>query len=844
MRKFFSLIAAVLFAGSMMAIDFTLSSANEVTLEGVTVSFAKGSGANAPAWYENGLRLYANNEVTISCATPITGITFNWQKQGTKAFNTASASTGNYTHPTEPGNGVWTGSATSVTFTLGASGQLLLNTFSVTLNGQGGGDQPGGDTTIVPVDTTKVEPITCLDVYQMAKNDTVKLLNDVTVTYSNGANVWVKDGSASMLIYLPSGFTNTFKAGDVLSGVAGIVDIYQNIVYEIKPSADQAAAIVATAGEAPAPIQAAVIEAGDVNKYVVMPGASIEGAFTDASKTSLKAVIGTDTATIYNQFKLAYTFEAGKTYNIYGVVSAYKGAPQVYFISAEEAGEPQPTINYYVVGVSGDWTVKADYKLVANPANAGEYMGEFELAAGDQFKVISSADGVTVVDWFPTGMENNYQITDSGTYTVYFRPEGGVEGWHYGYINAIKKEKPVIPQYEVAQAIAAGLTDDTEILVRGVITKMQIKGKNFAKYGSVNIYVADATGAEGEFEFFNCYSLDKDSFMTTTPAYDETSTAWLNLKKVEDAAGNVIRLGDTVIAFGKYKLYNTTHELNTGCYLTDIKPAPVLPGDTINLVANSTTEWVRYTDATASQGWWQIQAQDSTYYITLSNAVSLNAAPGTYTVEDLDAEYSFIEVLATEEDVTFVSGSFTLAVSAEGVVTVVGELVGDDDNTYRINLTYKDPVAEKTVTVNINNAVLYDEYASILDLYAVYGENEDSVYVQISLFAENGFQGNFTEDDFADEYISCLVMDAEGQYDIFTASINVLPGNLEGTYKVTADILCFNNTLYKVTMLVGDYTEGIENQELKANSQKLIENGQLIIKKAGKKYSVIGAEIR
>ena len=193
---------------------------------------------------------------------------------------------------------------------------------------------------------------------------------------------------------------------------------------------------------------------------------------------------------------------------------------------------------------------------------------------------------------------------------------------------------------------------------------------------------------------------------------------------------------------------------------------------------------------------------------------------------------------------TFVSGSFTLAVSAEGVVTVVGELVGDDDNTYRINLTYKDPVAEKTVTVNINNAVLYDEYASILDLYAVYGENEDSVYVQISLFAENGFHGNFTEDDFADEYISCLVMDAEGQYDIFTASINVLPGNLEGTYKVTADILCFNNTLYKVTMLVGDYTEGIENQELKANSQKLIENGQLIIKKAGKKYSVIGAEIR
>lgn len=154
-----------------------------------------------------------------------------------------------------------------------------------------------------------------------------------------------------MLIYLPSGFTNNFQAGDVLSGIAGVVDIYQNIVYEVKPDATQAAAIVATPGEAPAPSQAAVIEASDVNKYVILPGFSIEGAFTADSKTSLPAVLGENTVTIYNNFKFAYTFEAGKTYDIIGVVSAYKGNPQVYFISAEEAGgevPPTPSINYYV----------------------------------------------------------------------------------------------------------------------------------------------------------------------------------------------------------------------------------------------------------------------------------------------------------------------------------------------------------------------------------------------------------------------------------------------------------------------------------------------------------------
>lgn len=176
---------------------------------------------------------------------------------------------------------------------------------------------------------------TCADVYSMAKNDAVAL-NDVTVTYSSGANVWVKDASGAMLIYLPSGFTNTFKAGDILSGVAGVVDIYQTIVYEVKPSSEQAAAIQATAGEAPAALEVTAIANSDVNQYVVLKGASITGEFTTASKTSLTATIGENTITVYNNFKKAFTFAEGKTYDITGVVSAYNGKAQVYFISAEE----------------------------------------------------------------------------------------------------------------------------------------------------------------------------------------------------------------------------------------------------------------------------------------------------------------------------------------------------------------------------------------------------------------------------------------------------------------------------------------------------------------------------
>lgn len=180
-------------------------------------------------------------------------------------------------------------------------------------------------------ETAPVEPITCFDIYQMAKYDVVDLLNDVTVTYANGKNVWVVDGSASMLIYF-SANTN-YAPGDVLSGVAGVVDIY-NGVYEIKPSADQAAAIVATPGEVPAAIQTVVVETADMNKYIVMPGIQFEAdaAFAEGTQSNITM----NGVTVRNQFKNGYAFEAGKKYNVYGVVTIYQNNPQVYFITAEE----------------------------------------------------------------------------------------------------------------------------------------------------------------------------------------------------------------------------------------------------------------------------------------------------------------------------------------------------------------------------------------------------------------------------------------------------------------------------------------------------------------------------
>ena len=198
-----------------------------------------------------------------------------------------------------------------------------------------------------------IVPKTCAEVYNMAKNDEV-LMNDLTVTYVNGKNVYVKDASGAMLLYLPE--DAEWAAGDVLSGVEGTVDIYKNL-YEVKPSAAQVAAVTATSGTAPEPIEfTAAPVAADMNKYIVMNNVSVAaGEFTTESATNLDLTIGDATVILRNSFKIAQTFVADKTYNVVGVCAVYNDNVQVYFISAEEVVDPRMAGAYNVGGEGADY---------------------------------------------------------------------------------------------------------------------------------------------------------------------------------------------------------------------------------------------------------------------------------------------------------------------------------------------------------------------------------------------------------------------------------------------------------------------------------------------------------
>ena len=96
------------------ATQITLSESDEKSVSNpdLKITFAKGSGNNAPTWYPKGLRLYAKNTITVkSNEKKITNFTFDWEKQGSKAFASATANVGDYLHPTAAGQGIWIGSS-------------------------------------------------------------------------------------------------------------------------------------------------------------------------------------------------------------------------------------------------------------------------------------------------------------------------------------------------------------------------------------------------------------------------------------------------------------------------------------------------------------------------------------------------------------------------------------------------------------------------------------------------------------------------------------------------------------------------------------------------------------
>lgn len=115
------------------------------------------------------------------------------------------------------------------------------------------------------------------------------------------------------------------------------------------------------------------------------------------------------------------------------------------------------------------------------------------------------------------------------------------------------------------------LAENDSVEVSGYIVNMFLKPTNFAKYGSVSIWLNDtANGVAKQFELYNCYGINGDTLATFGPDYNTTGTSNIDVETITSRDGSTFKLGDYITAKGKIKFYNGTYELNTGCYLTAI----------------------------------------------------------------------------------------------------------------------------------------------------------------------------------------------------------------------------------------------------------------------------------
>ena len=203
MKKIFSLFAAVLFAGSMMAETVTLTMEDFAAANftdqtsGITVATAKNAGTNAPVYVATGkdLRIYAKGSITISAEKDITGISFAISAQGKKRLAPLTADAGNVVVVGDPDFTVeWTGPATSVTLTVGDQAEY----------GTEGASKAG------QLDFTAIE-VTLVDGSPAALADGFYLVGSMNNWAAAKGYLFTKDNEAEAEEYV---FNATFAAND------------------------------------------------------------------------------------------------------------------------------------------------------------------------------------------------------------------------------------------------------------------------------------------------------------------------------------------------------------------------------------------------------------------------------------------------------------------------------------------------------------------------------------------------------------------------------------------------------------------------------------------------------
>lgn len=222
---------------------------------------------------------------------------------------------------------------------------------------------------------------------------TFTMYNDVVVTYQNGQNLWIRDTEDnSGLIY--GTVEGTFTNGQVLSdGWTAKKSTYYGVPEFTEPEGIEAAG---TETRDASPFERTAITTDNVNEYVILKGLPIDSIVVVSKKNNYYS----NGLVLRNQFDLELTAEAGKTYDVTGVVTIFNNAAQVYITEMTEvaAAGKRGDVNLDDVVNIADVTSLIDYLL------SGDATGiSVENADCNLDNVVNIADVTSLIDYLLSG---------------------------------------------------------------------------------------------------------------------------------------------------------------------------------------------------------------------------------------------------------------------------------------------------------------------------------------------------------------------------------------------------------------------------------------------------------
>lgn len=182
----------------------------------------------------------------------------------------------------------------------------------------------------------------------------------LSVTYANGSNLWVTDGTDGMLIYQQGSLSTTYTNGTVFAkGIKGQYTVYNNTIELLNPTLTET-----TEGATidPKQIEIAAIKADNQNQYVI-----IKDAVLNVKNKTFADAAG-NTVDMFD--KKFCTVPADGTYDVVGIVS-YFGYPndvpatQVYPLAFLTA--PTATLGFTAAEINEmPWLAANDIVLTAD----------------------------------------------------------------------------------------------------------------------------------------------------------------------------------------------------------------------------------------------------------------------------------------------------------------------------------------------------------------------------------------------------------------------------------------------------------------------------------------------